>query len=59
MPYFGGATFGMVDAVYAPVFRYFSILDPAVSQPIFKDLPRVTAWQAALARRSSVIAAVA
>jgi glutathione S-transferase len=57
-PYFNGAAFGMVDAVFAPLFRYFDILDPTVSQPIFENLPRVTAWRAALAARESVIAAV-
>jgi len=58
-PYFSGAAFGMVDAVFAPLFRYFDILDPTVSQPIFENLPRVTAWRAALTRRQSVVAAVA
>ena len=58
-PYFSGADFGMVDAVYAPLLRYFDILDPSVAQPIFEDLPRVTAWRAALAARRSVVAAVA
>jgi len=58
-PYFGGAAFGMVDAVFAPLFRYFDILDPTVSQPIFENLPRVTAWRSALAARQSVVAAVA
>ncbi|QND63543.1 glutathione S-transferase family protein [Mesorhizobium loti] len=58
-PYFGGAAFGMVDAVFAPLFRYFDILDPTVSQPIFEGLPRVSAWRAALAARQSVVAAVA
>jgi glutathione S-transferase len=58
-PYFSGAAFGMVDAVFAPLFRYFDILDPTVSQPIFESLPRVTAWRAALGTRESVIAAVA
>lgn len=57
-PYFSGSNFGMVDAVYAPLFRYFDILGPAVSQPIFEDLPRVRAWREALASRKSVIAAV-
>lgn len=57
-PYFGGAAFGMVDAVFAPVFRYFDILDPAVSHAIFEGLPRVSAWRSALARRHSVIDAV-
>lgn len=58
-PYFGGAAFGMVDAVFAPLFRYFDILGPKVSQPIFEGLPRVTAWRASLAERQSVAVAVA
>ncbi|RVU14757.1 glutathione S-transferase family protein [Methylobacterium oryzihabitans] len=58
-PYFDGPTFGMVDAVFAPIFRYFGIIDPAVSRPIFEGLPRVSAWRAALAARPSVIDAVA
>jgi glutathione S-transferase len=58
-PYFSGAAFGMVDAVFAPLFRYFDILDPTVSLPIFEGFPRVTAWRSALAARESVIAAVA
>ncbi|RFB84964.1 glutathione S-transferase [Rhizobium leguminosarum bv. trifolii] len=53
-PYFAGAAFGMVDAVYAPLFRYFAIIDPAVSQAIFEGFPRVSAWRAALAARASV-----
>ncbi|NEJ70237.1 glutathione S-transferase family protein [Rhizobium phaseoli] len=57
-PYFSGIAFSMVDAVYAPLFRYFDIVDAAVSQSIFEDLPRVTAWRAALAGRQSVVAAV-
>lgn len=57
-PYFAGAAFGMVDAVYAPLFRYFAIIDPAVSQAIFEGFPRVSAWRAALAARPSVRNAV-
>lgn len=57
-PYFNGAAFGMVDAVFAPVFRYFDILDAAVSRPIFENLPRVSAWRNALALRRSVMDAV-
>ncbi|MGX9105069.1 glutathione S-transferase family protein, partial [Escherichia coli] len=26
-PWFGGAAFGLVDAVFAPVFRYFDVFD--------------------------------
>jgi glutathione S-transferase len=56
--YFAGADFGLVDAVYAPLFRYFGIIDPEVADPIFAGLPRVMAWRAALADRSSVKNAV-
>ncbi|MGG7447251.1 glutathione S-transferase family protein [Kosakonia oryzendophytica] len=57
-PYFSGTRFSMVDAVYAPVFRYFSIIDASVSEAIFEGLPQVSAWKAALAKRESVKAAV-
>ncbi|CAI0736540.1 Stringent starvation protein A homolog [Serratia quinivorans] len=57
-PYFSGAAFSMVDAVFAPVFRYFSLLIPIVSQPIFDNLPRVSAWRDSLEQRPSVISAV-
>ena len=57
-PYFAGPDFGLVDAVYAPLFRYFGIIDPEVADPIFADLPRATAWRAALAERPSVKNAV-
>jgi glutathione S-transferase len=57
-PYFAGVAFGMVDAVYAPLFRYFAIIDPTVSQAIFEGFPRVSAWRAALAARPSVRNAV-
>jgi glutathione S-transferase len=57
-PYFAGADFGMVDAVYAPLFRYFAIIDPIAAQPIFEGLPRVSAWRTALAARPSVRNAV-
>lgn len=58
-PYFSGAAFGMVDAVFAPLFRYVDLLAPAVTQPIFDGLPRVNAWRTALATRQSVMSAVA
>lgn len=31
-PYFSGSSFSMVDAVFAPIFRYFDVLSPVVSQ---------------------------
>ncbi|WP_122314292.1 glutathione S-transferase family protein [Pseudomonas cichorii] len=57
-PYFSGSAFSMVDVVFAPVFRYFDLLSPTVSRPIFDNLPRVSAWRASMASRPSVISAV-
>lgn len=58
-PYFAGAQFGIVDAIYAPLFRYFAIIDPEIGRKVFKDLPQITAWKASLAERFSVREAVA
>lgn len=59
-PYFAGDNFGMVDAVFAPVFRYFDAFE-AIGEPgIFDQTPKVRAWREALAARDSVrLAAVA
>lgn len=55
-PWFAGARFGLVDAAFGPVFRYFDVIPPA---GLFEGLPRVQAWRSALAGRPSVSAAVA
>jgi len=58
-PWFAGASFGMVDAVFAPVFRYFDAFE-ALGQPaFFGATPRLRGWRAALAQRPSVRGAVA
>jgi glutathione S-transferase len=57
-PYFAGAQFSMVDAVFAPVFRYFDAFDTIGETGFFSDTPRVRAWRAALAARASVQEAV-
>jgi glutathione S-transferase len=57
-PYFAGERFSMVDAVFAPVFRYFELFESLFDSGIFDGLPRVAAWRQALAARPSVIAAV-
>jgi len=58
-PYFMGPAFCMVDAAFAPVFRYFDALRAPVSRSVFEGLPRVSSWRAALADRPSVVSAVA
>ena len=57
-PYFSGPAFSLVDAVFAPVFRYFDVFDTIAPTGIFDGLPRVKAWRQALAARPSVRAAV-
>lgn len=58
-PFFAGAHFSLVDAVFAPIFRYFDLFDGLADHRIFEGLPKVTAWRQALASRPSVKAAVA
>jgi len=57
-PFFAGAAFSLVDAVFAPVFRYFDVFDALASPGIFESLPRVSAWRTALSERQSVKDAV-
>lgn len=57
-PYFAGEAFTLVDAVFAPVFRYFDVFDRFVDLGTFADLPKVTAWRRALSQRPSVRGAV-
>jgi glutathione S-transferase len=57
-PYFAGEWFSLVDAVYAPIFRYFDVFDALADTRIFTDLTRVKAWRQALYHRASVHGAV-
>jgi glutathione S-transferase len=58
-PWFAGEQFGLVDAAFAPVFRYFDLFERILDLGIFADTPKVAAWRGALAARPSVRAAVA
>ncbi|WP_341905724.1 glutathione S-transferase family protein [Polaromonas sp. YR568] len=60
-PYFSGAAFTLVDAVFGPVFRYFDVLEGLGESGFLPDpdrAPRVHAWRAALAQRPSMQRAV-
>lgn len=57
-PWFDGNRFGLVDAVFAPVFRYFDVFDRLGDFGVMDELPRVVRWRAALAQRPSVRDAV-
>ena len=57
-PYFAGAAFSLVDAVFGPVWRYFEAFD-AIGEFGFRDgLPKVERWRKVLAARPSVADAV-
>lgn len=58
LPYFAGESFCMVDAAFAPVFRYFDVLDTVDDFGGFANTPRVNAWRIALKQRDSVRKAV-
>ena len=53
-PYFSGASFCMVDAAFAPVFRYFDVFDTIEAIDVLSNAPKVRAWRAALQQRPSV-----
>jgi glutathione S-transferase len=57
-PWFAGRRFGLVDAAFGPVFRYFDVFDTITDLHIFDGLPRTRAWRAGLAARPSIQAAV-
>jgi glutathione S-transferase len=57
-PFFAGERFCIVDAVFAPVFRYFDAFEALGLESFFAATPRVRGWRAALVARDSVRAAV-
>lgn len=56
-PFFAGASFSIVDAVFGPVFRYFDVFDTIADFGFWHELPKVRRWREALARRPSIQAA--
>lgn len=50
-PWFAGAAFGLVDAVYGPVFRYLDVFDGLGDFGFLDGLPKVQRWRRALAER--------
>ena len=57
-PFFAGKHFSLVDAVFAPIFRYFDVFDQLTDLSVFADTPKVRTWRKALALRPSVRTAV-
>ena len=57
-PWFDGADFSLVDAVFGPVFRYFDVFDEIADFGILTGKPKLARWRDSLAARPSVRAAV-
>jgi glutathione S-transferase len=57
-PFFSGEVFSLVDAVFAPVFRYFDVFERRIDLGVFAGKPKLVAWRTALAARKSVKEAV-
>ncbi|GAB2185610.1 glutathione S-transferase family protein [Roseibium sp. LAB1] len=57
-PFFAGPSFSLVDAAFAPVFRYFDVFETFVELGTFDTFDRVQAWRECLKARSSVQDAV-
>ena len=57
-PWFDGDQFSLVDAVFAPVFRYFDTIDQIGDFGILADKPKIARWRKSLRERPSVAGAV-
>lgn len=57
-PWFDGDRFSLVDAVFAPVFRYFDTIDEIGDFGILADKPKIARWRKSLRERPSVRDAV-
>ena len=57
-PLFSGAQMSLVDAVFAPIFRYFDVFDALAPTGVFEQMPKLRAWRRALFLRPSVTGAV-
>ncbi len=56
--YFNGENFSLVDAAFAPVFRYFEVFEHDIEITCFKGLSAIQHWRKELANRPSVQKAV-
>ncbi len=57
-PWFDGDAFSLVDAVFAPAFRYFDVFDAIGDFGILANKPKIARWRKSLRERASVRDAV-
>jgi len=54
-PFFSGESFSLVDAVYGPIFRYFTVFEQYKDFGFFAETPKIRIWRETLLKRQSVI----
>jgi glutathione S-transferase len=52
--YFDGDSFSLVDAAFAPVFRYIDLFEQMLKRNFVAEYPRIGQWRRRLAQRASV-----
>lgn len=57
-PWFTNQHFTLVDAAFAPAFRYFEVIEDLTGIEFFARTQKVARWRGALSKRPSVIGAV-
>lgn len=57
-PWFAGSAFSLVDAAFAPVFRYFEVFEQFHASTVLAHSPKAAQWAARLLQRDSVKLAV-
>ena len=57
-PWFAGDRFGLVDAAFAPAFRYLDLFERRAGLNFLETLPKVRGWANALLKRPSVQGAI-
>ncbi len=57
-PWFDGDSFSLVDAVFAPAFRYFDVFDEIGDFGILAGKPKIARWRKSLREHASVREAV-
>jgi glutathione S-transferase len=58
-PWFGGESFRMIDGVWGTIFRYLDVFDKIADFRLMEGLANVQRWRATIAKRPSVVNAVA
>jgi glutathione S-transferase len=56
--FFEGEVFSLVDAAFAPVFRYIDLFEQMLQRNFLDACPRISQWRRRLAQRAAVIRVV-